>query len=258
MPTLNIDGKSVDAPEGASLLEAARLARVSIPTLCHHPALEPYGGCRLCLVETSRPAGNSAWKMVVSCMATAEQDLVVRTSSDAIHAARREIVDLLLARCPQTPLVQDLAREYGIDRTSYQVAEKPSDCILCGMCSRACDRLGLSAISMIERGSARVVAAPLRQPPPDCVGCLSCAEICPTKCIPSTSGDQFRTIWGRRFELLPCADCGRPTITREQATLLERRGMPRDAIELCDQCKRSRAAALMADIAVPKALVADG
>jgi len=257
MPTLNIDGKSVHAPEGATLLEAARLARASIPTLCNHPALEPYGGCRLCVVETTRPAWNGSWKMVVSCMAQTEQDLIVRTSSDAIHAARREIVDLLLARCPGTPLVQDLARGYGLERSSYEIAEKPSDCILCGMCSRACDRLGLSAISMVERGTARAVAPPLRQPPPDCVGCLACAEICPTKCIASTSGDQHRTIWGRHFELLKCSGCGRPTITPEQAALMERRGVPRDAIELCDQCKRSRASSLMADVAVPKALVAD-
>ncbi len=258
MPTLIIDGKTANVPDGATLLDVAKRCGIEIPTLCHHPALEPYGGCRLCLVQITRPEWNGTWKIVVSCMAPAEPGLIVQTSTEAVHAARKDVVDLLLARCPQTPLVQELAGRYGLEKSSFEGAEKPTDCVLCGLCSRACDRLGVSAISMVERGSARVVAPPLGQPPEDCVGCLACAEICPTHCIPFTRNGQSCVIWGRRFEMIVCRACGAPTITRELAALLEQRGACREDLEYCDSCKRRRISDVMAAIAHLEPVVADG
>ena len=237
---LTMDGRTVRAPEGTTLLAAARAAGIDVPTLCHHEALEPWGGCRLCVVDITREGWNGSCQMVVSCLYPVEADLIVLTDTERVRTVRREILDLLLARCPETPLIQRMARAYGITRTSYRPSPEPTDCILCGLCARLCDRLGMSAISTVNRGIGKEVAPPFRQPPPDCVGCLACAEICPTAHIPYDSSDGERRIWGRRFPMLRCPNCGRSHLTAAQADFSAlRAGIPRPYFETCDACKRA-------------------
>ncbi len=241
MPSLTIDGRRVQVAEGLTVLDAARSAGIEIPTLCHHPALEPWGGCRLCLVEVTKETWGGATKLVVSCMYPAENGLIVRTASEEVLNARRVVVDLLLARCPDTPLVQELARSCGILRTSYLVNPEPTDCVLCGLCTRACDRIGVSAIASVDRGAGREIAPPFRQPPPDCTGCLACAEVCPTGFIEWEEKDGVRTIWGRSFEMMRCVACGRAHVTKAQAAReIELHGVEPEDVELCDACKRRR------------------
>ncbi len=243
MPTLRIDGRAVTAAAGQTVLQAARSAGVRIPTLCDHPALEPWGGCRLCLVEISKPGWTGDGRVVASCMYPVEEGLVVQTASPVIVESRRVVLDLLLARCPDTPLVQDLAREHGIERTSLVPNPTPTDCILCGLCTRVCDLVGASAISSVNRGAGREIAPPFDQPPPDCIGCLACAEICPTGYIPWEEADGTRSIWGRTFEMQRCAECGQAVVTRAQVAHEEKRhGLPAAYFELCDACKRRRLA----------------
>ncbi len=244
MPTLRVDGRTVRVPDGAYVLEAARAAGVQVPTLCHHPALEPWGGCRLCMVEVRKDTWNGSRRLVAACMYPAENGLVVETANERVQATRRVVLDLLLARCPDTPLVQKLAREHGIDRTSYQVSATPTDCVLCGLCTRVCDHIGVSAIASVSRGAGREIAPPFRQPPPDCIGCLSCAEVCPTGHIHAETTNATRTIWGRTFQMMTCRDCGRAHITRAQAER-ERvhHDVPIEDFELCDACKRRELAA---------------
>jgi bidirectional [NiFe] hydrogenase diaphorase subunit len=252
MPTLTIDGRTVRVPEGASVLDAVRAAGVHIPTLCHHAALEPWGGCRLCLVEVTKQTWTGEPRLVASCMYPAENGLIVRSCTGRVRAARAVVVDLLLARCPNTPLVQQLAREYGVEATSYEVGATPTDCILCGLCTRICDRMGVSAIASVSRGVGREIAPPFRQPPQACVGCLACAEICPTGHITWESSDTTRTIWGRTFDLLTCKACGRAHITRAQAEReRDTHGVAPADFELCDECKRRRTAETMAALLQP-------
>lgn len=255
MITLTIDGRPVQVPAGANLLEAAAAARVPIPTLCHHPALEPYGGCRLCLVEVGRSGSSGPRRLVAACMYGAEEGLDVRTDTRQVRTARRVTVDLLLARCPNTPLVQRLARDSGIERTSYAVNPDPTDCVLCGLCTRACARIGANAIATVNRGARRAVGPPFEQAPADCIGCLACVEVCPTGHIRADITDASRTIWGRTFELVRCPACGRPHATREQlarASVHSQRApvgsasgaTPASAAEceLCETCRRRRLA----------------
>ncbi|MGE5235890.1 MAG: 2Fe-2S iron-sulfur cluster-binding protein [Acidobacteriota bacterium] len=247
--TLTIDGRVAKVREGATVLDAAQAIGVPIPTLCHHEALESWGGCRLCLVDVTKKGWDGEGKMVVSCMYPVEEGLIVHTSTERVVATRRVVLDLLLARCPDTPLIQRMAREHGIERTSYQASPEPTDCILCALCTRVCDHLGISAISTVSRGAGKEVAPPFNQAPPDCIGCLACAEICPTECIPFQSSDSGRSIWGKSFEMLRCPHCGRAHITKEQAAFHGgRNGVPGSYFEVCDTCKRKQMAVTFASL----------
>jgi NADH dehydrogenase/NADH:ubiquinone oxidoreductase subunit G len=251
MPTLIIDGKTVQMREGAFLLEACRQAGIEVPALCHHAAVEPWGGCRLCVVDVTRSEWEGWKRMVAACLYPVEQGLIVYTKTERVIATRKTILDLLLARCPDTPLVQRLAGEYGITESSWARSPEPTDCVLCGLCTRVCDALGVSAISSSDRGSSRRISSPFNEPPPDCIGCLACAEVCPTRCIPFETSDRRRTIWKKTFEMLRCPDCGRSHITREQADFYAGRGgVPREYFLLCDACKRVRQARTITDLVV--------
>lgn len=248
---MTIDGKPVRVPEGTMLLEAVRGAGIGVPTLCHHEGLEAWGGCRLCVVDITRPSWEGWRKMVVSCMYPAEDGLVVMTDTERVRLTRKVVLDLLLARCPETPLIRKLARDHGVERTSYQANPEPTDCILCALCTRVCDHLGISAISTVNRGAGKEVAPPFHEAPPDCIGCLACAEICPTSCIPFSTSDTSRTIWSKTFEMLRCTSCGRAHITVAQADFFAGKGgVPRSYFETCDACKRRQTAATFAKLAL--------
>lgn len=249
MPVLTIDGHAVTVREGAYVLEAARLAGVEIPTLCHHEAVEPWGGCRLCMVDVTRAEWHGWSKMVAACLYPVEDGLVVQTATERVIETRRVVLDLLLARCPETPLVRRMAAAHGILATSYQAAPEPTDCILCGLCTRVCDRIGVSAISSVSRGVGREIAPPFHEAPPACIGCLACAEVCPTRCIPFQTGDRERTIWGKTFRMVRCKECGRAHVTEEQAAFFDgRNGVPRTYFETCDACKRKALARTVASM----------
>lgn len=151
MYTIVIDGKVVKAAAGTTVLAAARSAGINIPTLCHHDAVEPFGGCRLCVVDVTLPNWNDWYKMVISCMYPVTDGLIVATNTKRVQATRTTILDLLLARSPNTPLIIELARQHGIEKSSFTLNPNPSDCILCGLCTRVCDKIGPAAISAVGR-----------------------------------------------------------------------------------------------------------
>ena len=245
MPLITIDDKPVETPEGTYILKAAKEAGVSIPTLCQHEALEPWGGCRLCLVEITKDAWDGWSRLVTACNFPVEPDLIVKTCSEKVIEARQVVLDLLLARCPDTPLIKKLAAEYGIKETSYTRNPDPTDCILCGICTRVCDHIGVSAISSANRGAGREIAPPFGEPPPDCIGCLACAVTCPTDCIPFQENGLTRSIWKREFEMLRCSRCGTAHITKDEAAhFAQRQGVPESYFEKCDRCKRAEQAEL--------------
>ena len=254
MPTVTVNGRKVTVADDAVILDAARAAGVHVPTLCQFDGLEPWGGCRLCVVDMWQQGWDADWfKMVTACNHPVKDGMKVFTDTERVNETRRVVLDLLLARCPETPLIQRLAREYGIEQTSYEPNPEPTDCILCGLCTRVCDHIGVSAISSVNRGWGREIAPPFHEPPPDCIGCLACAEICPTDCIPFTDGRRVRRIWDKDFEMLRDPVTGEAVITKAQAEhFAERSGVPRGYFERSDASKRREMAQTFAKLSVVK------
>jgi bidirectional [NiFe] hydrogenase diaphorase subunit len=159
-------------------LEACRENDVPIPTLCYHPALEPYGGCRLCMVEVS--SSQRPTRLVAACVYPCEEGLVIRTDTELVKKSRRMTAELLLSGAQASPEIQALAAELGVDSVRFTLPEE-NTCILCGLCVRACKEIvGVSAISLIERGMAKKVSAPFQVASSRCIGCGTCVLICPT------------------------------------------------------------------------------
>lgn len=173
---LRIDGRDVCAAEGATLLEAARGAGIDIPTLCHHEALEPYGGCRLCIVEAER---DGRTQLVVSCVYPAEAGLVVRTRTEQIDRIRKTLLELLMAHAPHAPKLEALAEVYGADPDRYE--KDPSFCIHCGLCVRYCAEVKKAdAVGFVDRGMRKEIAFLPEIAARECNDCKECFPLCPT------------------------------------------------------------------------------
>lgn len=244
--TIDMDGRRLTAESGETLLEVARRAGIDIPTLCHHEALPPFGACRLCVVEVHDRTTPGSKRLVTACEHPAAEGQVVETRSERVMRARRDVVDLLLARAPDSPVIRELAASYGLDQTTFEPDVDRDDCILCGLCTRICAHLGHSAIETLGRGADSHVGSPLEGPPPDCVGCAACAHVCPTHNIPVRERDGKRVIWDREFEMHRCSECGRAYITRFQMShRVANSGLDESFFELCDECSRRKVAKTM-------------
>lgn len=181
---ITVDGRRIAARPGENLLDVIHRAGADVPSLCHHPGLEPYGACRVCAVEVSKPEWKGETRLVVSCSYPIEDRLTVRTKTKQVKDHRRFVLDLLLARCPDSAEIKALAKKSGLGKSSLPVVTKKDDCILCGLCVRVCDEVvGASAIGFVERGSERKVGTPFEHPSEACVACGACAWICPTRAI---------------------------------------------------------------------------
>ena len=238
---LEIDGRFFRARDGMTILDVARREGVPIPTLCHHEAVEPVGSCRLCVVEiTHRDWGG--WKgLVTACLYPVEQGLRVTTDNEDIRTVRRTILDLLLARCPDSDVIRRLAMEHGVTATSYKKNEVETTCILCGLCVRVCKVKGCAAIGTAGRGIGRSISIPFKLPPPDCIGCASCAHICPTDAITYQDKNGVREIWGHAFEMANCQSCGRPLMPEKQIEFeAKRSGLDPDYFRTCPACSQRK------------------
>jgi len=251
MVSLTINGKLVQAKEDEMLLAVIQRMGIDVPATCNHKAVEPFGACRLCTVEITRPEWDGWTKHVTSCLYPVEEGLIVSTHTPQVIELRKTIIDLQLARSPKAQYIQDLAAQYGIMRTSFEEVPDGNDCILCALCTRVCDEMGFRAISTVNRGHGKEVAPPLHEAPPDCVGCLACAQICPTNFIKYTDNGDIRTIWDKTFEMLKCEQTGQPTITRAFAEYLTKhRGIPENYFKLGDLKHRHETAATMGRVAL--------
>ncbi|MFO7899649.1 MAG: 2Fe-2S iron-sulfur cluster-binding protein [Planctomycetota bacterium] len=248
MPRVTIDDIEVTVDAGATILDAARKAGVWIPTLCYHPAISTPATCRLCMVELDR----GDWKqLVTACNYPVRRDIVVSVSSERTVEARRGVMELLLARAPESEELKALARRMGVEGTPYPtVTQSQRNCILCGLCTAVCEEiLGVAAIGFAGRGPDRAVAAPFRQPSDDCIGCGACAAVCPVGTIQirihEDSGEVEISPFKSRAKLLVCEECGERIVTAPVAETVFREAdihwdELRELARLCPECRRRR------------------
>jgi len=249
VPVVTIDSCKVEVEKGATILDAANKAGIWIPTLCYHPAVSSDGSCRLCMVELDR----GDWRqLVTACNYPVRRDIVVYASGKRAQQARRGVMELLLARAPESKELKALAERMGVKETPYpNVTESQRNCILCGLCVSVCEQIiGQSAIGYAGRGVDRAVAAPFRQPSEDCIGCGACAAVCPVGTIKVRIHQDQQEVeispFKSRAKLLTCQKCGAlivSTQVSEQALAKLKISSEefRELMRLCPKCRKSKA-----------------
>lgn len=211
---INLNGEFLEVERDSTILEAAQDAGIKIPTLCHHPALQGQGACRLCLVEVE-----GARSPMAACVTKVTEGMTIRTHTAKLQTIRKTLVELLVARHPRECLtcgrnnsceLQDLARQFGIDEKRFapMVRDLPLDssspaivrdhnkCILCGRCVQVCrDVQGVGAIGYANRGPATVVTPAFNRDLEKvaCVACGQCVAICPVGAL--REKDAVSTVW---------------------------------------------------------------
>jgi NADH dehydrogenase/NADH:ubiquinone oxidoreductase subunit G len=203
MIKLTLNGLPVSVEKGMTLLEVANFFGFPIPTLCHMEGLSPYGACRLCLVEIGE--GPKA-KLVTSCTYPAEEGLKVRTASARVVKARKMILELLLASCPQSKIIQDLASAHEVRQQRFR--QEHESCILCGLCVRMCrEQMAAGAIGFRGRGDHRSLGAPFDIKSETCRLCGGCIYVCPACQLRCTYTEPDKAICGGCANLSPpCLD----------------------------------------------------
>ena len=205
MINLIINGVNASVEEGATLLEAAQFMGFPIPTLCYMEGLSPYGACRLCVVEIGE--GPKA-RLVSSCTYPAEEGLNVRTASSRVIRARKMVLELLLASCPQSKIIQDLASAYEVRRQRFR--QEHEDCVLCGLCVRMCEeQMMAKAIGFRGRGEGRNIGTPFDIKSDACRLCGGCIYVCPACQLRCTFTEPEKAICGG------CANLSPPCIEKE-------------------------------------------
>lgn len=199
MINLKINGLNVSVEKGTTILEAAKFLGFPVPTLCHMEGLSPYGACRLCVVEIGEEPKS---KLVSSCTYPAEEGLKVRTASTRVLRARKMILELLLASCPQSKIIQDLASAHGIRQQRFK--QEYEDCILCGLCVRMCEeQMMAKAIGFRNRGENRSIGTPFDIKSEVCRLCGGCMYVCPACQLRCTYTEPQKAICGGCANLTP-------------------------------------------------------
>jgi len=227
--TLTIDGVSVSVPAGTSVMAAAMSMGTKIPKLCATDSLEPFGSCRLCLVEIEGRRGTPA-----SCTTPAEEGMIVRTQTDTLHTLRKGVMELYISDHPLDCLtcsangdceLQDMAGAVGLREVRYgydgenhlrdaKDTSNPyftydaSKCIVCNRCVRACEEVqGTFALTITGRGfDSRVAAGPTDFLGSECVSCGACVQACPTATLMEKTVIQMGQ--PDHSKVTTCAYCG--------------------------------------------------
>jgi bidirectional [NiFe] hydrogenase diaphorase subunit len=206
MISFTLNGLNVSVEEGTTLLEAARFYGFPIPTLCFMEGLSPYGACRLCVVEIGEAPNN---KLVTSCTYPVEEGINVRTATSRVLRARKMILELLLATCPQSKVIQDLASAHNIRQQRFK--QEHEDCIMCGLCVRMCEEQMMGkAIGFHGRGENRGIGTPFDIKSEECRLCGGCIYVCPACQLRCTYSDPEKAICGG------CANLSPPCVEKEK------------------------------------------
>ncbi len=225
MVTLRIDGRKISVRKLSTILDAARKLDIPIPTLCHHPELSPFGGCRLCIVEVKGSA-----KPIASCTTFAKEGMDVTTTSPYLEKLRKTTLELLLSDHPTDCMVceragdcklQELAYFYGVRENRFigerRIYTKKDNnpflerdmekCIMCGQCVRVCDEIeGVGAIDFAYRGLKTKICPPFERDL-NCEFCGQCVAVCPTGAL---TGKMWTHMGRQNFKEVRtvCAYCG--------------------------------------------------
>jgi NADH dehydrogenase/NADH:ubiquinone oxidoreductase subunit G len=232
-----IDGKKVEAKEGATVLQVARNNGIVIPTLCCHESVAPSGACRLCVVEVKK---GKRTRIVTSCLYPVDEGIVVETKTERVLNVRCLVMQLLMARCPESDVLKDMAKQMGIEpQPAFHPETDKGKCVLCRLCVKACeDVVGVSAIGLSGRGKDKKVGPPFVEDSKTCIGCGACAYICPTEHILMEAKDGKRKIWGRTFKMQACEKCGRYFAPIDQLKYISQKtGTPLTELAVCMSCK---------------------
>jgi NADH dehydrogenase/NADH:ubiquinone oxidoreductase subunit G len=216
--TIIINGREVEGVKDLSVLDVARQNGIHIPALCYHPEVTTSGGsCRVCLVEAHQ---NGRMKVVTSCNYPVRAGLEIKTDTDLVKRIRKGVIELLLARVPDSDVIRDLARRDGITEPRFFKDEGKDNrhkCIACGLCTLVCEEVvGVCAISMLNRSREKAPGTPYHKSSNACIGCGACAYACPTGAVSMKDEGDIRKIWGKRFTMIKCSVCGKPYIPEAQ------------------------------------------
>lgn len=220
--TLKIDGVSVTVPAGTTVLEAAKVAGVHIPTLCYMKDINEIGACRMCLVDAGGRAPAAACVMPVEALPRNREtgEIVVKTNTPVLRMLRKTNLELLLSNhdkkclsCPRSTNceLQNLCREYGVtdehkydgsmtdfvvDESSVSIKRNNAKCILCRRCVAVCSKVQkVGVIGPVKRGMNTQIASPwgMSLSQTGCINCGQCINVCPTGAL--TERDDTEKVW---------------------------------------------------------------
>jgi len=250
MKTVNIkiNGKEYKAEEGETILSVCNRVGIDIPALCYNEALEPYGACRLCMIEVVN--GPAKKGMTMSCMLRAAEGLEIVTDTEKIKQHRNILFELYLAQAPNSIEIKEMAAKYGVTKTRFEEKIKPLDplgnkCVLCGQCVRVCDEvMGSAAINFIGRGFNTRVNTPYLEENAACLGCKACAEVCPTGAIQFEDIEDTRVMksWSNtKVKMKKCKSCGKYFVPEPMLDFTYSKLDPEikeELKDLCPDCRR--------------------
>lgn len=181
MVTINIDGQHIEVVEDTTILKAAEKAGIWIPTMCHCDSLEPYGVCRVCSVEVVRGKRS---RVVTACNYPVRGGMTIHTQSPRVTWLRKMIMELMVSRWPNVPVVREMAEKVGASSPRFPSLERDeaeNACILCGMCVNMCnDVVRAGVLGFAHTGIQRKVVLPFGESTDRCIVCGACAKVCPT------------------------------------------------------------------------------
>jgi NADH-quinone oxidoreductase subunit G len=223
--TFTIDGRQLTAPAGSLVIEAAKREGIEVPSFCYYPGLTLQAACRMCLVEVEKMP-----KLQTACTLQAAEGMAVKTDTEQIHKARKDMIEFLLSNHPlDCPVcdkggeceLQDMTFRYGLDKTRYieEKQHRPEEkwsplvyydrprCILCFRCVRVCDEgMDVKALGVGERGVQSVILPNLPEELA-CEECGMCIDICPVGALTSGTYRYQTRPWEMTYVSSPCTHC---------------------------------------------------
>lgn len=240
-----IDGKECKAEKGEYILEIAKRNNIKIPTLCYYESLEGLSACRLCIVEIEYRGRR---RVVTSCNYPVKSEIEVFTHTDKIVSMRQTLLKLIASKLKDTTPLKELLEEYNVKKIDKFKEDNDNNCIMCGLCVKACEALGSNAIGTAFRGINKKIATPFEEPPENCIGCTSCASVCPTNAIKYKDEDGVRHIWNGKFNLVKCEECGKLYATEAQIKYIEKKTGIKEEHHICEKCKKKINATKFKDV----------